>query len=390
MKHILVLAFILTVSALAFSVDKTDLLLSKNYLMDIQSLDSRDLETKAYLTLAVGLKYRETIQPNYKVWFSNLYSELQGEVLPPYLQEAIEVVYQLVAVSTVSALNMLYSSESEDHLLKAVSLRAFFYDWVDTRDPRSAKQIAETANELIDARPGQYFPYKALLELYSSIGSMDIERLMEIRETVFSENLQGLLGDDLIESEFVSGLTEVVIEDFSRLETEDPLSSYYVAMSYLQLGEVPQAWEILDSLDLNQIPPRFASNASMVIGDIYLEDGNFEEAIERYQEAVRFWPNNSRAIRNLGMAYYETKDRDYYDLARFYLQLSGFEDYDYAVSSALKELRRRVIFELALVTVVPLTAVVVLGLFLLEYFSRKRKSSQERKAMKEDGGNDEN
>ncbi|HNS35860.1 MAG TPA: hypothetical protein PKI70_07090, partial [Mesotoga sp.] len=66
MKHILVLAFILTVSALAFSVDKTDLLLSKNYLMDIQSLDSRDLETKAYLTLAVGLKYRETIQPNYK------------------------------------------------------------------------------------------------------------------------------------------------------------------------------------------------------------------------------------------------------------------------------------------------------------------------------------
>jgi hypothetical protein len=144
-KHILVLAFILTVSALAFSVDKTDLLLSKNYLMDIQSLDSRDLETKAYLTLAVGLKYRETIQPNYKVWFSNLYSELQGEVLPPYLQEAIEVVYQLVAVSTVSALNMLYSSESEDHLLKAVSLRAFFYDWVDTRDPRSAKQIAETA-----------------------------------------------------------------------------------------------------------------------------------------------------------------------------------------------------------------------------------------------------
>ncbi|KUK80918.1 MAG: Uncharacterized protein XD94_0700, partial [Mesotoga prima] len=65
-------------------------------------------------------------------------------------------------------------------------------------------------------------------------------------------------------------------------------------------------------------------------------------------------------------------------------------DYDYAVSSALKELRRRVIFELALVTVVPLTAVVVLGLFLLEYFSRKRKSSQERKAMKEDGGNDEN
>ncbi|MDD4826856.1 MAG: hypothetical protein WC194_12715 [Mesotoga sp.] len=389
MKRVAAVVIALTVLALAFAVDNINLLLSKEYLIELQSLDSRDQEAEAFLAIAIGLKYRETIQPNYKVWFTNLYSGLEVNFLSPQLQEGLQIVEELVFVSTVSALNMLYSSGSNDDLIKAIALRTFFYDWIDTRDPRSAKQIEETANELIDDRPGQYFPYKALLELYSSGGSMDVQRLLEIRETIFSENIEGLLGDDLIESEFVAGLEELVIDDFLRLGSEDPLSRYYAAMSYIKTGESLAGVEILEDLDLNKIPPRFASSASLVIGDMKLEEGDFDGAIERYQESVRFWSNNSRAIRNLGMAYYKIKDRDYYDLARFYLQLSGYEDFDSEVSSALRELRRRAIFELALVTVVPLTVVVVVGLFLLEYVSRKRKSSQERKAMREDGGNNE-
>jgi len=390
MKRVAAVVIVLTFLVLVFAVDNINLLLSKEYLIELQSLDRRDPEAEAFLAIAIGLKYRETIQPNYKVWFTNLYSGLEVNLLSPQLQEGLQIVEELVFVSTVSALNMLYSSVSNDDLIKAISLRTFFYDWIDTRDPRSAKQIEETANELIDDRPGQYFPYKALLELYSSGGSMDVQRLLEIRETIFSENIEELLGDDLIESEFVAGLEELVIDDFFRLGSEDPLSRYYAAMSYIKTGESLAGVEILEDLDLNKIPPRFASNASLVIGDMKLEEGDFDEAIERYQESVRFWSNNSRAVRNLGMAYYETKDRDYYDLARFYLQLSGYEDFDDEVKSALSELRRRAIFELALVTVVPLTAVVVVGLFLLEYVSRKRKSSQERKAMREDGGNNEN
>lgn len=389
MKRVAAVVIALTVLALAFAVDNINLLLSKEYLIELQSLDSRNQEAEAFLAIAIGLKYRETIQPNYKVWFTNLYSGLEVNFLSPQLQEGLQIVEELVFVSTVSALNMLYSSGSNDDLIKAIALRTFFYDWIDTRDPRSAKQIEETANDLIDDRPGQYFPYKALLELYSSGGSMDVQRLLEIRETIFSENIEGLLGDDLIESEFVAGLEELVIDDFLRLGSEDPLSRYYAAMSYIETGESLAGVEILEDLDLNKIPPRFASNASLVIGDMKLEEGDFDGAIERYQESVRFWSNNSRAIRNLGMAYYKIKDRDYYDLARFYLQLSGYEDFDSEVSSALRELRRRAIFELALVTVVPLTVVVVVGLFLLEYVSRKRKSSQERKAMREDGGNNE-
>ena len=389
MKRVAAVVIVLTVLALAFAVDNVNLLLSKEYLIELQSLDSRDPEAEAFLAIAIGLKYRETIQPNYKVWFTNLYSGLEVNLLSPQLQEGLQIVEELVFVSTVSALNTLYSSESKDDLIKAISLRTFFYDWIDTRDPRSAKKIEEIANELIDDRPGQYFPYKALLELYSSGSSKDVQRLLEIRETIFSENIEGLLGDDLIESEFVSGLDELVIEDFLTLGAEDPLSRYYAAMSYIKTGESLAGVEILEDLDLNKIPPRFASNASLVIGDMKLEEGDFDGAVERYQESVRFWSNNSRAVRNLGMAYYKTKDRDYYDLARFYLQLSGYEDSDDEVNSALKELRRRAIFELALVTVVPLTAVVVIGLFLLEYVSRKRKSSQERKAMREDGGNNE-
>ncbi|MFA7428496.1 hypothetical protein, partial [Mesotoga sp.] len=300
MKRVAAVVIALTVLALAFAVDNINLLLSKEYLIELQSLDSRDQEAEAFLAIAIGLKYRETIQPNYKVWFTNLYSGLEVNFLSPQLQEGLQIVEELVFVSTVSALNMLYSSGSNDDLIKAIALRTFFYDWIDTRDPRSAKQIEETANELIDDRPGQYFPYKALLELYSSGGSMDVQRLLEIRETIFSENIEGLLGDDLIESEFVAGLEELVIDDFLRLGSEDPLSRYYAAMSYIKTGESLAGVEILEDLDLNKIPPRFASSASLVIGDMKLEEGDFDGAIERYQESVRFWSNNSRAIRNLG------------------------------------------------------------------------------------------
>lgn len=389
MKSAFAVAIFLVSVSLIFALDNAELLLSKEYLIELQSLETQSVETKAILAIAVGLKYRETIQPNYKVWFSNLYEELKDKALPSEIEEGIKIVNELVSVSTVSALNMLYSTQNSDNLIKAISLRAFFYDWVDTRDPRSSEEIVKTAYELIELLPNQYFPYKALLEVYSSGSSIDKDRLMEIRERIFSEGLQDLLGDDLIESEFVSGLEELVLEDYSRLGTGEPVSMYYAAMAYMKMGESSEALEILNSIDLHRIPPRFASNASMVVGNYYLGNGDFEEAVKNYQDSLRFWPENSMAVRNLGMAYYLTKDRDYYDLARFYLQLSGYESFDDEVSSALKELRRRAIFELALVTIVPLAAIVVVGLFLLEYFSKKRKTSQERKAMKEDGGNNE-
>lgn len=389
MKSAFAVAIFLVSVSLIFALDNAELLLSKEYLIELQSLETQSVETKAILAIAVGLKYRETIQPNYKVWFSNLYEELKDKALPSEIEEGIKIVNELVSVSTVSALNMLYSTQNSDNLIKAISLRAFFYDWVDTRDPRSSEEIVKTAYELIELLPNQYFPYKALLEVYSSGSSIDKDRLMEIRERIFSEGLQDLLGDDLIESEFVSGLEELVLEDYSRLGTGEPVSMYYAAMAYMKMGESSEALEILNSIDLHRIPPRFASDTSMVVGNYYLGNGDFEEAVKNYQDSLRFWPENSMAVRNLGMAYYLMKDRDYYDLARFYLQLSGYESFDDEVSSALKELRRRAIFELALVTIVPLAAIVVVGLFLLEYFSKKRRTSQERKAMKEDGGNNE-
>ena len=155
-----------------------------------------------------------------------------------------------------------------------------------------------------------------------------------------------------------------MLEDYSRLGTDEPVSMYYAAMAYMKMGESSEALEILNSIDLHRIPPRFASDTSMVVGNYYLGNGDFEEAVKNYQDSLRFWPENSMAVRNLGMAYYLMKDRDYYDLARFYLQLSD-TSFDDEVSSALKEPRRRAIFELALVTIVPLAAIVVVGLFLL-------------------------
>ena len=143
MKSAFAVAIFLVSVSLIFALDNAELLLSKEYLIELQSLETQSVETKAILAIAVGLKYRETIQPNYKVWFSNLYEELEDKALPSEIEEGIKIVNELVSVSTVSALNMLYSTQNSDNLIKAISLRAFFYDWVDTRDPRSSEEIVK-------------------------------------------------------------------------------------------------------------------------------------------------------------------------------------------------------------------------------------------------------
>jgi tetratricopeptide (TPR) repeat protein len=364
-------------------------ILSREYLLESQYTGNRTDDSRAILAIAVGLKYRETIQPNYKTWFNNLYKELESAPLSQEISQSLEIVHLLVSVSTVSAINELRAKADLNDLLRAISLRIHFYDWENTRDPRSATEIKLLALDLLEGYSESYFPYKALLELYSSAGTADRESLMAVRAKIFEAGLEDLLGFDLFRSLFVSGMMELVKEDFQRLRLDDALSKYYVATAYLRTGERDLARPILETVDLRELPPRFASDASTVMGDMLFDERKLDEAIEHYQEAIRYWPDNSRAVRNLGMTYYETRERDNYDLARFYLQMSGYEGRDSDVETALKELRRRAIFELALVTVLPLGVVVVGGLFLLEYISRKRKNAQIKRLLEKNGGIDE-
>jgi tetratricopeptide (TPR) repeat protein len=371
-----------------FAFEHAGIILSKDYLERAQSLDTKEIDSRAVLTIAVGLKFKETIQPNYKTWFINLKSSLEGANLPDDIALSLAVVDSMVSTSTVSALNMLGTLSDQGLLLEAVSLRLHYYDWLETSDPRSSKIINSLAVEILGRDPGQYLPHKAMLDLYSSSSHMKLETLNETRKGIFENGLGSLLGSDLIESEFSAGMFETVIEDFHSLVLNDPVSIYYAASAYLRMGQEGEGRKMLESIELGKLPPRLASSAALALGDGLFQEGRMLESIELFQQSIRFWPENSRAVRNLGMAYYEIHDREYYDLARFYLQLSGYEAFDESVSAALKELRRRVIFEMVLVTVVPIGVIVVLALFLLEYISKRRRASQMEKALRNNGGFD--
>lgn len=385
---IFAIALVIFSSMLSGGEKFAGLLLSKDYLSQAQSL-AADPESKAILAIAVGLKYRETIQPNYKTWFENLHSSLNGETLGKETAQSLEIIDTLVNTSTVSAIDRIEAGTDTGPVLKAVSLRVYFYDWVDTHDPASQRAVLSLAWELLATDSDHYFPYKALLEIYSASTPSNGARLEQVRSKILEGALAQELGADLVRSEFLSGLMDLVREDYVKLALKDSVSTYYAAIAFFDTGEKEEARVLLEELDYTELPPKLASRAANLRGDLRFEDGEILGAIELYQSAIRFWPENSLAVKNLGMAYYQTHQREYYDLARFYLQLSGFEKRDEAVSSALKELRRRAIFELALVTVLPLAVVVVGGLFLLEYVSRKRKTSQLERALKKDGGNDE-
>jgi len=369
-----------------FAFEHAGVILSKDYLEQAQSLDTQEIDSRALLTIAVGLKFKETIQPNYKTWFVNLKSSLAGVGLLEDIARSLAVVDSMVSTSTVSALNMLGTFSDPGPLLEAVSLRLHYYDWLETSDPRSSKIINTLAVDMLGRDPSQYLPHKVMLDLYSSSSYMRLEPLNEIRKGIFENGLGSLLGPDLVESEFAAGMFESVIEDFHSLALNDPVSIYYAATAYLRTGKGSEGRAMLESIELRKLPPRLASSAAMALGEALFHEGSMLESIELFQQSIRFWPENSRAVRNLGMAYYETQNREYYDLARFYLQLSGYEAFDESVSAALKELRRRVIFEMVLVTVVPIGVIVVLALFLLEYISKRRRASQIEKALRNDGG----
>ena len=387
MKLYTIFATILICTAV-FAFENAGIILSKDYLERAQYLDIKEIDCRAILTIAVGLKFKETIQPNYKTWFTNLKSSLAGANLPDDIALSLAVVDSMVSTSTVSALNMLGTLTNQGPLLEAVSLRLHYYDWLETSDPRSSKIINSLAVEILGRDSGQYLPHKVMLELYSSSSYMNLETLKEVRKGIFENGLGPLLGSDLIESEFSAGMFETVIEDFHSLALNDPISIYYAANAYLRTGKDGEGIKMLESLDLGKLPPKLASSAALALGDGLFREGRMLESIELLQQSIRFWPENSRAVRNLGMAYYEMRDREYYDLARFYLQLSGYEAFDESVSAALKELRRRVILEMVLVTVVPIGVIVVLALFLLEYISKRRRASQMEKALRNDGGFD--
>lgn len=195
------------------------------------------------------------------------------------------------------------------------------------------------------------------------------------------------LGDDIlasiIEGEYNFGMYKELLEDYQLMDAPDDLSRFFAAFANIKLGQVGTAEIILKNTSISSLPKKYASVAYEELGNISEDEGNIDSALFYYRRAVESDSSNRDAIVKLGLAYLKSNDKDRYTLARFYLEMSGLEDYNEEVASTLSYLRRKLLSGIILKQVAPLIGGVVFGLIFLEYFFKRRRKKQEERIKKE-------
>ena len=87
------------------------------------------------------------------------------------------------------------------------------------------------------------------------------------------------------------------------------LANYYAGVSYLKLGKFDEAIEYLKSFSSDDILVQARSYS--LIGDAYMEQGNYDDAISYYEKAANYKPTKEFTpdyLMKLGLAYELNKD----------------------------------------------------------------------------------
>jgi len=382
-RTLLVLSLLIFSTLFAISEDKAvEIILSKDYIFEISSLEGKEVTDIALKAIGNGLAYIETLEWNYKDRFFDFLNQLNDRGLPEDFEYSTDIVETLVATSTVSSLNLI-DLDKTSNLSKAVALRIYFLDWEQTKDPNSGKDAAKLAMELIEKFPKTYFPNKALFyyHSHSSFGSKEI--FEEFRKKVLPLNPGDDILASIIEGEYNFGMYKELLEDYQLMDAPDDLSRFFAAFANIKLGQVGTAEIILKNTSISSLPKKYASVAYEELGNISEDEGNIDSALFYYRRAVESDSSNRDAIVKLGLAYLKSNDKDRYTLARFYLEMSGLEDYNEEVASTLSYLRRKLLSGIILKQVAPLIGGVVFGLIFLEYFFKRRRKKQEERIKKE-------
>ncbi|AKI96499.1 tetratricopeptide repeat protein [Kosmotoga pacifica] len=383
-KRIFLFLFVFSFSImLGVSVeDAVDLILSPDYIYNISSLEEVGDTELALKAIGNGLVYIETLEWNYKDRFFDYLERVRTENLPKDFQYSLEIVETLVATSTVSSLNLIDFEKTSD-LSKAVAVRIYFLDWQQTKDPNSGKKATTFAQELIDRYPNAYFLYKVLFYYHSHSSFGSKEFFEALRQKAIILNPDDDILATIIEGEYNLGMYAELLEDYELMDIPDDNSRFFAAYANIKLGQLGTAEIILKNTAMSKLPKKYASVAYQELGKIAEEEGNVDSAIFYYRKAIENDSNNRQAMIRLGLAYLNSDEKDRYTLARFYLEMSGMEEYDDQVASTLQFLRRKLILDIILKQIGPLIGAVVFGLFFLEYFFNRRRKKQEERAKKE-------
>lgn len=390
MKRLITLILILLIAAFGFSQNDTERalkerandLLSKNYL---ETLDSHIEGNFEYAVAAVfeALKYIETYSRINKNKFYEYLEQINVDELPEDLSFSLDVANTLVSTSTVATLKKI-SENNPGIFSDAVALRIFFNDWQETKDPPSAKKALKLAQYIEEYFPKAYYIYYVLLEYHSTSSFRKHEIFMEYRKKALELDLGSDVINELIKGEYRLGEYEKIIEDFRSLDNPDELSKFFLGFSYYIIGEHGTAELRLKDTKLSKIPKNYASQAYDALGQIAEKEGNIDSALHYYQKSLENNPNNTDAMVHIGFAYLESDVDNKKTLARYYLEMSKMEEYRNDVKKTLNRLRRELVLSVIFKRLIPIAAIIIIGLILLEYFFKRKRTREEKEALEKD------
>lgn len=362
--------------------EKARVLLSKNYLEKLDQDINGNFEN-AVAAVFEALKYIESYSRINKNKFYEYFEQINTDKLPEDLAFSLDVANTLISTSTVAALKKI-SENTPGIFSDAVALRIFFYDWKETKDPPSAKKALKLAQDLEEYFPKAYYIFHVFLEYHSTSSFKDTEIFMEYREKALKLNLDSDILNEIIHGDYRLGEYEKVISDFKMLKEPNELSKFFHAYSYYVSGEYGTAELRFKDTNLSEIPGRYASQAYDALGQIAEEEGNIDSAIFYYRKSLESNPNNTDAMIHLGFAYLESDANNKKTMARYYLEMSGMEDYRKDVKETLDRLRRELVFSVIFKRLLPIAAIIVVALILLEYFFKRKRTREEKEALEKD------
>ncbi len=390
MKKILIT--LLVIVAVNFSVaqnviekaleEKTRDLLSKNYLEKLDQDINGNFENSVAAVFE-ALKYIESYSRINKNKFYEYFEQINIDKLPEDLTFSLDVANTLVSTSTVATLKKI-SENTPGIFSDALALRIFFYDWEETKDPPSAKKALKLAQDLEEYFPKAYYIYYVFLEYHSTSSFKDPEIFMKYREKALELNLGSDILNEIIHGDYRLGEYEKVISDFKRLKEPNELSKFFLAYSYYVIGEHGTAELRFKDTNLSEIPGRYASQAYDSLGQIAEKEGNIDSAIFYYHKSLERNSNNKEAMIHLGFAYLESDVDNKKTMARYYLEISGMEEYRKDVKETLDRLRRELVLSVIFKRILPLAAIIIVSLILLEYFFKRKRHREEKEALKKD------
>lgn len=317
---------------------------------------------------------------------------------PRFREEGREVLEEIFEVLPDAVYQILKGMEkwaydgyplSKEHFLEAVenvpqswwtNLQMMFYNYEIWRRTESADYMRETlkyAEKVIDDRSDVAYAYLVEMDVFSGDRYKDPERLYDIYNAALKrvadspvfwrESLKIFyrLGDH--ESAINSALR---LAELGRMDDE---SRFMLAQSWWHMGEKEKAYNALLETNLKVIKAEWRSQAYNMMGSVEEERGNLERAIEFYSQAIRADKNNVTAFKRLGLAYLKTdlERKDTY--ARYYLGIAQkLNPRDEEVNTALSELQRRIMVRVLLTIFLPILAVIIGLLILVEKLLRPK------------------